>query len=178
VPTYRSVTVYFDPLKIDWPALEQRLNEEAAKPRDIAPSPAPVQIPVCYGGEFGPDLDDVAEFAHVGTDDVIGLHTAAAYRVFMLGFLPGFPYMGVVPERIAAPRRSTPRRVVPAGSVGIAGPQTGVYPLASPGGWQLIGRTPLRLFDTERTNPFLVGAGDAVQFFAISADEYERWPSA
>ena len=175
VPTYRSVAVYFDPLHVDYNALIRCIEAEAAHPaaqrnkkRD------PLRIPVCYGGEFGPDLGNVAAFAHMSESEVISVHTASTYRVFMLGFVPGFAYLGIVDRRIAMPRHSTPRVRVPLGTVGIAGVQTGVYPAETPGGWQLIGRTPLKPFDASRADPFLMKAGDAVQFYAIDVDEFRR----
>jgi inhibitor of KinA len=178
VPTYRAVAVYFDPLRTDYDALLARLARELGQPSSAARSArAPVRIPVCYGGEFGPDLADVAAFGGVREAQAIGLHTAVTYRVFMLGFVAGFAYMGTVDERIAVPRHPTPRVRVPMGSVGIAGMQTGVYPAETPGGWRLIGRTPVRPFDPARAEPFLLKAGDTVQFHAIDREEYDRWPS-
>lgn len=168
VPTFRSVAVYFDPLKTDYSALHALLEHEAAQPvPDASPSGAPIRIPVSYGRDLGPDLESVATFAGLSADEVVRRHAAGTYRVFMLGFLPGFAYMGVVDARIAAPRHSTPRIRVPAGSVGIAGAQTGIYPLDTPGGWQLIGGTPVKPFDASRAAPFLFKAGDAVQFYPI-----------
>jgi KipI family sensor histidine kinase inhibitor len=133
-----------------------------------------VRIPVCYGAELGPDLASVASFAGMPEDEVVRVHSRATYRVFMLGFVPGFAYLGLVDERIAMPRQSTPRVRVPRGSVGIAGVQTGIYPAETPGGWQLIGRTPARPFDPARSEPFLMKAGDAVQFYSIERAEYDR----
>jgi inhibitor of KinA len=176
VPTYRSTAIYFDPLRTDVVAMMACIEREAARP--AAPPPSglePVRIPVCYGGEFGPDLGEVAAFAKADEQEVVRLHTAAVYRVFMLGFVPGFAYLGIVDDRIAMARRSTPRVRVPSGSVGIAGVQTGIYPAETPGGWQLIGRTPLKPFDPVRANPFLMKAGDAVQFYAIDRREYDQW---
>jgi KipI family sensor histidine kinase inhibitor len=176
VPTYRAVAVYFDPLHTDHDALISCLEREAAPSAPAAAAErAAVRIPVCYGGDLGPDLSDVASFACMTESDVVRLHTSAVYRVFMLGFVPGFAYLGVVDERIAMPRRATPRVRVPAGSVGIAGVQTGVYSAETPGGWQLIGRTPLKPFDADRADPFLMKAGDAVQFYPIDRAEYDRW---
>jgi inhibitor of KinA len=129
---------------------------------------------VCYGGEYGPDLETVAAFAHISGAEVIRIHTAATYRVFMVGFVPGFAYLGIVDSRIAMPRHSTPRVRVPQGSVGIAGVQTGIYPAETPGGWQLIGRTPIKPFDTGRAEPFLMKPGDAVRFHAIAPADFER----
>lgn len=175
VPTFRTVTVFFDPLRTDYDALLARLEREAARPAPaVARGGDPLRIPVCYGGELGPDLTEVAAFGHLDDADVVRLHTARLYRVFMLGFLPGFAYLGLVDRQIAAPRRSPPRARVPRGAVGIAGVQTGVYPAETPGGWQLIGRTPLRPFDPRRSEPFLMKAGDAVQFYPIDRREYDR----
>ena len=175
VPTYHSVAVHFDPLRTDSDALVARLEHGASAPEPIAPSAPPlVRIPVCYGGEFGPDLTNVAAFAGLSEDEVVAAHTRVRYRVFMLGFLPGFAYLGAVDPRIAAPRHATPRPRVPAGSVGIAGRQTGVYPAESPGGWQLVGRTSFMPFDPERTEPFRLKAGDAVEFYAVDRGSFER----
>lgn len=175
VPTYRSVAVYFDPLRTDSDLLMERIAHEAEHASSAAEiTSAPVRIPVCYGGEFGPDLAAVATFAHITEAEVVRLHSSATYRVFMLGFVPGFAYLGLVDERIAMPRRSTPRVRVPAGSVGIAGVQTGVYPAETPGGWQIVGRTPLKPFDPRRREPFLMKAGDGVQFYPIDRPEFDR----
>lgn len=166
VSGYCSVGVHFDPLRTDLAALERAVQSEAAA---IETSGAPadsriVEIPVRYGGEDGPDLDAVARFAGSTTREVIELHASTPYRVYMLGFVPGFAYLGRVPAAIAAPRHRVPRERVPAGSVGIAGGQTGVYPIASPGGWQLIGRTSAVMFDPARTPASLLAPGDTVRF--------------
>jgi inhibitor of KinA len=178
VPTFRSVAVYFDPLTVDYDALLGHV--EASRRSSVVPadSTSLVRVPVCYGGEFGPDLADVAAFASVNEGDVITLHTAVTYRVFMLGFVAGFAYLGSVDPRIAMPRHSTPRVRVPPESVGIAGTQTGIYPLATPGGWRLIGRTPLKPFDLRRDEPFLMRAGDSVQFYPITRTEFDAWRSS
>jgi inhibitor of KinA len=174
VPTYRSVAVYFDPLRTDYNRLLDQVHEIARRPAPSTGTEAPpLRIPVCYGGDLGPDLSAVARFGGCGEDEAIRIHTSTTYRVFMLGFVPGFAYMGIVDARIAAPRHSSPRVRVPIGSVGIAGVQTGIYPAETPGGWQLIGRTPLRPFDAARAEPFLMKAGDAVQFYAIDRCEYD-----
>jgi inhibitor of KinA len=176
VPTYRSVAVYFDPLHTDGDALATCVERAAGSALPtVTTSSAAVRIPVCYGGDFGPDLPQVAAFAGMTEDDVIRTHATGTYRVFMLGFVPGFAYLGIVDQRIAMPRHATPRVRVPSGSVAIAGVQTGIYPAETPGGWQLIGRTPLRSFDPCRDEPFLIKAGDAVQFYAIDREEYDRW---
>ena len=179
VPTYRSVAVYFDPLRTDTDALLERVTHEA---ETVGPGALvarePLRIPVCYGGDLGPDLPQVAAFAGMTADDVVERHASATYRVFMLGFVPGFAYLGMVDPQIAMPRRATPRVRVPTGSVGIAGVQTGIYPAETPGGWQLIGQTPVRPFDPRRDDPFLMKAGDAVQFYAIERAEFDRLKAA
>lgn len=175
VPAYRSLAVYFDPTRTDAARLTHAMNAVLAAPAPRARAEKrEILVPVCYGGEYGPDLAVVAEFAGLSDDDVIGMHAATAYRVYMLGFLPGFAYMGEVDPRIAAPRRQTPRPRVAAGSVAIAGGQTGIYPFDTPGGWQIIGRTPLRPCDFTRPAPFLFGPGDRVRFQAIGAAAFAR----
>ena len=142
VPTYRSVAVFFDPLRTDYRRLVDWLEVEAHRPGEAdGEPPTPISVPVCYGGELGPDLAAVAAFAKMSPDEVVAVHASAVYRVFMLGFMPGFAYMGVLDARIAMGRHPTPRVRVPRGAVGIAGVQTGIYPAETPGGWQLIGRT-------------------------------------
>jgi len=175
VPTYRTVAVYFDPLRTNHAELEARLHSEARRCEDVAiEDRQPVTVPVCYGGDLGPDLPAVAAFAGLSADHVVAIHSGSTYRVFMLGFVPGFAYLGVVDPWIAAPRHATPRVRVPAGSVGIAGLQTGIYPAETPGGWQLIGRTPVKPFDVNRPEPFLFKPGDRVRFSAIERAEYDR----
>lgn len=169
VATFRSVTVFFDPLVADVAEVAAALEEDAdAAPPECAGRA--VDVPVIYGGDEGPDLAVVAAFARCGPETVIERHSASAYRVFMLGFLPGFAYMAPVDETIAAPRRATPRLRVPGGSVGIAGLQTGVYPRDSPGGWQIVGRTAVNLFDPGRRPPALLAPGDHVRFVPTAAD--------
>jgi KipI family sensor histidine kinase inhibitor len=170
VPAYASVGVHVDPLRFDQAGFEAVLGGEWGEARDDAGARV-VEIPVCYGGEFGPDLDDVAAFAGCSPDEVVARHAAGRYRVYMLGFLPGFAYLGGVDPSIGMPRRTSPRPVVPAGSVGIAGGQTGVYPYESPGGWRLIGRTPVRMFDPARAEPALLRPGDHVRFVPVEAGE-------
>jgi len=166
---YASVTVYFDPLAVGPTEVEERLRRAATlRAGATVTAGRRVDVPVHYGGEDGPDVEDVAAFARCSSEEVIARHAAREYRVFMLGFLPGFPYMGIVDERIALPRRATPRLAVPAGSVGIAGLQTGIYPVESPGGWRLIGRTSLGLFDPGARPPSLLQAGDIVRFLRAS----------
>jgi inhibitor of KinA len=175
VPTFRSVTVYFDPLRTDAARLEREVTLAADESEAQLSSPAPpLRIPVCYGGEYGPDLPMVAAHARLTESEVIRLHSATTYRVFMLGFVPGFAYMGTVDDRIATPRLDTPRTRVPAGSVGIAGRQTGVYPMETPGGWLLIGRTSARPFNPAHQPSFLFKPGDHVQFYVVDDAEYRR----
>ena len=166
VPGYCTVGVHFDPLLTDLATLERTISSDAMRLDEIDQSPDghAIEIPVVYGGEAGPDLEKVAVFAGCPTDEVIARHAARTYRVYMLGFVPGFAYMGRVDASIAAPRHRVPRDRVPAGSVGIAGEQTGVYPVESPGGWQLIGRTTAVLFDAMRSPPNLLAPGGLVRF--------------
>jgi KipI family sensor histidine kinase inhibitor len=168
VPTFRSVTVFFDPLVTDVSVVTAALHENVIAAPPVT-SDGTIDVPVVYGGDDGPDLAEVAAFAHCSPDMVIERHTARTYRVCMLGFLPGFAYMASVDETIAAPRHATPRVRVPAGSVGIAGVQTGIYPTASPGGWQIIGRAAANLFDPDRIPPALFRPGDRVRFVRADA---------
>lgn len=172
VPAYASVGVHVDPLRFDQAALDAVVSHAWDTAAGAEPPARVVEIPVCYGGAFGPDLAEVAAFAGCTEADVIARHAAGRYRVYMLGFLPGFAYLGGVEASIAMPRRSTPRTSVPAGSVGIAGQQTGVYPCESPGGWRLIGRTPVAMFDLARPAPALLAPGDTVRFVPLPHD---RW---
>ena len=170
---YCSVTVFFDPIGVDAQWLEAEIAECAAT-TDVSTviGGGAVEVPVCYGGDGGPDLADVAAFAGCSEAEAIALHASREYRVYLVGFVPGFAYMAEVDPRIAAPRRSSPRTSVPAGSVAIAGGQTGVYPTVTPGGWNIIGRTPLKPFDAARAEPFLFKPGDRVRFRRL--DECER----
>jgi len=175
VPTYRSVTVHFDPLQWDSTALLAQL-QTLPRPtlRKTVPHGTLHTIPVLYGGQWGPDLEDVSAFAGLKPNEAVTLHASVRYRVYMLGFSPGFPYLGLVPERLAMPRLSAPRVKVPAGSIGIADRQTGIYPTATPGGWRLIGRTPLSLYRKTDPHPFPLKAGDLIRFKPIDADEFDR----
>jgi inhibitor of KinA len=168
---YTSVTVYFDPLHVDRDWLEDQIGDLAERLESSAASTPSgmIEVPVAYGGEEGPDLADVALFAGCSEAEVVHLHTAREYRVYLVGFVPGFAYMAEVDSRIAAPRRSTPRTALPAGSVAIAGVQTGIYPVVTPGGWNIIGRTEVRPFDPDRAEPSLFRAGDRVRFRALNA---------
>jgi inhibitor of KinA len=176
VPTYRSLLVIHDPLRLPRARLVRLVQTLAAKLPREASAEAPtrlVRVPACYGGELGPDLDFVAGHHHLRPEEVIALHSEATYLVYMLGFTPGFPYLGGMTPRLATPRLPTPRARLPAGSVAIGGAQTGIYPVESPGGWRLIGRTPLRLFDPDAPAPFLLAAGDRLRFVPVSRAEYD-----
>lgn len=173
VPSYTSVTVFYDPFISSYPQLCKILLQQLNQMKEsVQYKPRTVTIPVCYGGEWGPDLDYVASEHGLTAEDVIAIHTSGDYLVHMIGFAPGFPYLGGLSEQIATPRRATPRLRVEAGTVGIGGKQTGIYPVDTPGGWQCIGRTPLRLFRPEENVPSLLVAGDRVQFKQITMQEY------
>ncbi|SDE30121.1 5-oxoprolinase subunit PxpB [Sporomusa acidovorans] len=175
VPTYRTVMVYFDPLVITRQELSgfirpmlQNMNPHNTQSRETKT----VYVPVCYGGVLGPDLDYVARYTGLPAEEVITVHTATSYRVYMLGFTPGFPYLGGLSAQLAVPRQEKPRAKVPPGSVGIGGSQTGLYPVESPGEWWLIGRTPVKVFNPKAKQPFLLSPGDSLHFYAITVDEY------
>jgi len=174
-PAYASLLIDFYPLQVGHEDLEsQALALCEAEKIERDESPRVLIIPVCYDTEFGLDLADVAKHNSLTADEVIRLHTESDYLVYFLGFSPGFAYLGGLPPKLRTPRLTTPRTGVPAGSVGIAGDQTGVYPVDSPGGWRLIGRTPLRMFDPSATPPTRLQAGDQVRFASISRAEFER----
>ncbi len=174
-PAYCSLQVSFDACLVDHAQVETTLREYEQRAGDVVvPSPRQIEIPVCYGGEFGPDLIGVAEIHGQTPEDVVGIHSSRIYLAYFLGFVPGFAYLGDLPEQIAMGRLETPRKNVPAGSVAIAGRQTAVYPFATPGGWRLIGRTPLRMFRTDREPMGLISVGDKVRFFPITAEEFRK----
>lgn len=173
-PAYTTVHVAFSP-ETPTRAAESDVREALGAPVRAPTVPTRIiEILVCYGGEFGPDLADLAAARGLTADEVVRRHAGATYAVHFLGFSPGFAYLYGLPEALATPRRATPRMKVPAGSVGIAGAQTGVYPHATPGGWNLIGRTPRAMFDAGRAEPSLLNVGDAVRFVSISPDEFGR----
>lgn len=184
VSAYHSVTVYYDPLRIRMNQRGRRTISEHVREQlteilenideHRLPPPRRIDIPVCYGEPYGPDLTEVAEHSGLQPEEVIRIHSSVEYTVYMLGFAPGFPYLGGMDERIAMPRKATPRLRIPAGSVAIAGGQTGIYPLETPGGWNVIGRTPVRLFDWRKDSPTLLKAGDIVCFRPITQAEYLR----
>lgn len=165
VPAYATLLVQYDPLAISFTQVRDFLREKISQVEETAPrKPKQVEVPVRYGGEYGIDLETVARHLHLQAEDVISIHTQRTYTVFMMGFTPGFPYMGKLDDALVMPRLETPRTRVPAGTVAIAGSQTGIYPIASPGGWKLIGWTPLQLFDPRSETPFLFSPGDEVKF--------------
>lgn len=184
VPAYASLTVYYNPIKVQSNHRQQtKYSAVCGLIRDrlkglntdfASQARRTVEIPVCYEGEFAPDLSFVAEKNGLTPSEVINIHASQTYRVYMIGFAPGFPYLGGMDEKIAAPRHATPRLSVAAGSVGIAGKQTGIYPLAMPGGWQIIGRTPVRLFDLQQNPPNRLAAGDLVRFIPIDRGQFDR----
>jgi KipI family sensor histidine kinase inhibitor len=175
VPTYRSLMIQYNPMETDLDSLMTRLSEiEESLDSIELPKPRIIEIPTIYGGAFGEDLKFVAEHNGIREDEVVKIHSSVDYRIYMLGFSPGFPYLGGMNEKIETPRLKTPRTKIPAGSVGIAGKQTGIYPMESPGGWQLIGRTPLKLYDPSRSTPVLLQAGDYLRFIPVDKEEYDR----
>ncbi|MDR1515045.1 MAG: 5-oxoprolinase subunit PxpB [Synergistaceae bacterium] len=174
VPTYRSLSIHYDPLRLSREKLEGIVSTSLEQSRESAEVPKRVLVmPVVYGGEYGPDMANVSSHTGFDEDGIIRRHTSVDYYCYMLGFTPGFSYLGGLDEALATPRLSKPRTLIPAGSVGIAGKQTGAYSIDSPGGWQLIGRTPLRLFDpNDEENPTLIDAGDWIRFKSVTETEY------
>jgi KipI family sensor histidine kinase inhibitor len=176
IPSYRSLLVIYDPLQTTMSKLEKQIVkiQKGLDPARV-PSPKTVKIPVIYGNDYGPDLEWVAAYHKITPQEVIRIHTGHSYQVYMIGFTSGFPYLGEVPEALSTPRRETPRIHVPKGSVAIAQKQTGIYPVQSPGGWHIIGWTPVTLFDPQADPPSLLEMGDQVKFQAITAEEMENW---
>ena len=173
VPTYRSLVVYYDPLRISYGDLTSRLGElEGSSGEGETVAPRLVEIPTIYGGGYGPDIGDVAKHNGISEAEVIEIHSGTDYPIYMMGFLPGFPYLGGMSESIATPRLKTPRSAIPAGSVAIADRQTGIYPIESPGGWRLIGRTPISLFDPGREPAVEIEPGDHLRFIQVDESRY------
>ncbi|MFQ6388477.1 5-oxoprolinase subunit PxpB [Priestia aryabhattai] len=189
VPAFTNLTIFYNPLEVV-AAVGKKQKKEFVSPFEVVSSiiqskleneqtekelnHRTVSIPVCYGGEYGPDLEYVARHHNLTPEEVISIHSEGEYLAYMIGFAPGFPFLGGLSEKIATPRRPSPRTSIPAGSVGIAGMQTGVYPISTPGGWQLIGQTPIKLFLPEQNPPSLLQAGDIVKFDPISKEEYQE----
>ena len=176
VPTYRSLLITYNPLAISLTTLQVEIARarKRVKPGDL-PEPGKFEIPVCYGGRYGPDLEWVARYTGLTPEEVVHLHTGSTYQVFMIGFTPGHPYIAELPEALFTPRRETPRSHVPRGSVGIGTNQTVIYPFESPGGMHILGRTPWVLFDPNRSPPTLLNMGDRVRFFPIQEEEMACW---
>ena len=173
IPTYCSLLIQYDPMDLRYGQLREKLytlvnqlNKVEMPPKQV------VEIPVAYGGEYGPDLGEVARVHNISEDEVIKLHSEPEYPIYMLGFVAGFPYLGGMNKAIATPRKKSPRLKIEAGSVGIAGEQTGIYSVESPGGWQIIGRTPLKLYDVNRNEPVLLKAGQYFKFKPITKEEF------
>jgi inhibitor of KinA len=175
IPTYRSILIVYDPFRTDPERLKNEILDREKKLDEWEiPPPKTVEIPVAYGGDFGPDLEFVAQYNDLTPEEVIQIHTSETYLIYMIGFTPGFPFLGGLSEKLFTPRRDNPRQLVPTGSVGIANNQTGIYPIDSPGGWQLIGRTPIRLYDPTGSPPILLKAGNYLRFRRISREEFQE----
>ena len=186
IPAYSSLTICYDVVAIYKNPVDKTAFEimaelietiTAKKQQVIYRNEQIIEIPVCYASQFALDMQELADAKNLTPDEIIKIHTSKIYRVYMIGFLPGFAYMGEVDEQIAFPRKQKPRTKVAAGSVGIAGAQTGIYPLNSPGGWQIIGQTPVQLFTREAVNPVLFNPGDSIKFYSISEDEFAHYQS-
>ena len=175
IPTYRSILIFYDPFRSDPERLKKAILERENKLGSWEiPPPEIVEIQVAYGDDFGPDLEFVAQHNNLTPEEVIQIHTSGTYLIYMLGFTPGFPFLGGLSEKIFTPRLEKPRQLVPAGSVGIAKNQTGIYPIDSPGGWQLIGRTPIKLYDPTGFPPILLKAGNYLRFKSISRKDFQE----
>jgi KipI family sensor histidine kinase inhibitor len=178
IPTYRSLLIIYNPVILPIEDLKKRLERiEAGLQQAPFPEPKLTHIPAVYGGVYGPDLEEVAKYHRISPEKVIQLHCSKPYLIYMIGFMPGFPYMGELLQELITPRLKTPRLLVPKGSVAIAQRQTGIYSMESPGGWQILGRTPVELFDPEKDPPALLQMGDFVQFYQISEKEFKEWHS-
>ncbi len=175
VPSFRAVLIHYNPAILSYSDMEKIVNAALSEPlRELTHHKRIVKVPVCYDSQYGPDIEFVAEHAGISVDEVIKIHTSTPYLVYMLGFQPGFPYLGGLDERIHTPRLETPRIRLEAGSVGIGGGQTGLYPMESPGGWRIIGVTPVRCYNPDKDKPIPYKAGDHIKFTAIDRDEFER----
>ena len=184
VPAYNSLVVYFNPAEVEKEAdtiaasvIHQlkKIIQTGSQSNDESINHSIINIPVCYDEDYGIDLLELSTQLNLSTDEIIQLHTNKTYKVFMIGFTPGFPYMGTVHEKLFTKRKAQPRVSIPPGSVAIAGNQTGIYPLATPGGWNIIGRTAIKIFDQQKENPFLLKAGDMIRFISITKKEFEDY---
>ncbi|WKK74161.2 5-oxoprolinase subunit PxpB [Marivirga salinae] len=173
IPAYCSITVIFDSQKTDFESLKQKIEKLEINSNETYPDARTIEIPVCYEKEYAPDLESLSKDINLNPQDIITQHTSVTYDVYMMGFLPGFPYLGELPKALECKRKSTPRKQVKAGSVAIAGNQTGIYPTDAPGGWQLIGQTPLKIFNALDENAFLIKMGDKVKFKSISSETFK-----
>ena len=175
IPAFCTLLINYDPRIVSFEKMRKRIQELVKMEVKAGTGRKKVfEIPVCYGGEYGPDIDNIASHAGLTKEEVIQIHSSRDYLIYMLGFLPGFCYLGGLDERIHTPRLANPRMKINAGSVGIGGSQTGIYPLDSPGGWQLMGMTPVKTYDPDRETPILVEAGDYIRFIPIDEQEYRR----
>lgn len=175
IPTFRSLLILFDPKRTSMKTLREGIEKlDLASSAEEKKEKRILRIPCCYGGKYGEDLLDMEKVTGLSREEIVKIHSGTDYRVYMLGFLPGFAYLGGLDERIAAPRLKTPRLSIPAGSVAIGGNQTGVYPIASPGGWRIIGSTPIEFYNPNREEPILCRAGDYIRFVPIGEDEYDE----
>lgn len=172
IPAYCSLTISYNPEKIEFTQLKNKIAQFDFSFKAEKNKPKYFEIPVCYGGEFGPDLEELSTAKQLPSKEIIDLHTAETYHVYMMGFIPGFPYLGTLPAQLNCNRKETPRAKVPAGSIGLAGGQTGIYPTDAPGGWQIIGRTPAPIFRADKADPFMFKMGDTVKFHSIDEKEF------
>ena len=175
IPAFSTLLINYDPRIVSFEKMRKRIQELVKMEVKAGTGRKKIfEIPVCYGGEYGPDIDNIASHAGLTQEEVIQIHSSRDYLIYMLGFLPGFCYLGGLDERIHTPRLANPRLKINAGSVGIGGSQTGIYPLDSPGGWQLMGMTPVKTYDPDRETPILVEAGDYIRFIPIDEQEYRQ----
>ena len=176
IPAYCSLTIGYDPSLVDYKSLCKIIKNlyQKTKVKTLKTSFKKHRIPVCYEKEFAPDLAEVELLTGLSTQEIIDIHTSISFRVYMLGFVPGFVYLGKLPKELFCSRKKNPRQKVAAGSVGLAGFQTGIYPIEAPGGWQLIGQTPIKIFDPTKANPFLFQAGDELRFYAIAKADFKK----
>jgi inhibitor of KinA len=174
IPAYCSITVAFDKTQTTFEELKAKIETLEVDPNEIKSNSQLIEVPVCYENEFAPDLQELSKDLKLSPEEIIALHTSETYHVYMMGFLPGFPYLGKLPKSLECKRKSTPRKQVEAGSVGLAGSQTGIYPTAAPGGWQLIGQTPVKIFNPHEEEAFQIKMGDRIKFKSISAEEFKN----